>query len=161
MNRPVRFDSPDILRLEAVARELIEREIVDFAIEVKRSSPSGRPTFPPGSEPEPIDPVALTKKLRSDRRLLQHADRSFKALWQDPDLWGASWKTQSRLLKQLVPDGIVPIDEPKTGDLMLDTNELREEEQREFDAVVISTFARGTMDRLRRDQTVIDKLRSL
>ena len=161
MNRPVRFDSPDILRLEAIARDLIEREIVDFAIEVKRSSSSGRPLFPPGREPEPIDPVALTKRLRSDRRLLQHVDRSFKTVWRDPALWGASWKTQSRILKQVVQDRRALLDEPKTGDLMLAASQLREEEQQEFDSVIISMFAQRTMGRLRRDQTVIDRLRSL
>ena len=160
------FDPAKVARLEAIARDLIERNLIDIAIELPHVGDPGRGPFPPrvGGQlpPRPVDPILLMGKLRSHQKLQDAIDRTLKALWSNAAVWQEVWKEQSEMLKVAGPSKTVWTGKlAKAGEILKATNEIKEADQRKYDAVVLNRFANGVIDQLRRDPTVIDILKSL
>lgn len=160
---PFFFDSPPIVELESATRMLIENGLIDIALEMIEEERPPRPElrpFTPYVQPKPI--FVLMRRLRSHGQLQRIINQSFKMLWHNPDNWKESWNLQSEILKQIDQPQITLVDKPiKVDDILEAMNELRKVEQREYDAVIINTFAQKTIEQLRRNPTVIKKLKEL
>jgi hypothetical protein len=151
------FDPNKVAKLEAVARELVERGLIDIAIGLRT------PTVPPhGPQPTPINPVALAAKLHSQPQLQGMIDQTLTALWGDPDMWKESWKAQTKLVKQAGKGRPIVIGKlAKAGDALKTIHELREAEQRKFDDVTVGIFVAKTIQKLRGNPDLTGLLTSL
>ena len=148
------FDPDKVAKLEAVARDLIERGLIDIAIELPHTGPRPRPT--------PDDSVELLQKLRTDGQLQASIDQTFARLWRDSRIWQQVWTAQSEILEGVDDGRAILIDgQTQAGDVLKVTHELREVEQRKFEAVTARVCADGTIGILRRNPHVIDLLKSL
>ena len=143
------FEPAKVAKHEAVARELLERGLVDLAIEL--------PHRPPEST---TDPLVLLQKLRSHRQLQNKIDKLFNALWRNPRIWKKVWKNQSKIINQ-AEEALVTGRPSDIGYSLKAASEFREAEQRKYDSVVINTFAQTALEQVRRDPTGIKILEKL
>lgn len=148
------FDPNKFARLEGIARELVERGLIDVAI----NPPPGWP----GPRPSPFDPVRLIKKLRRNRQLQGIIDQAFQSSWGNRRIWKQIWDAQSELLKQADIGKTIHIEgKAKKGKVLKATKELQEMQQREFDALVLNIVAQRTINKLRRNTNAMNILMSL
>jgi len=146
------FDSAKVARLEAAARDLIERGLIDTVIEL--------PQVPrPGQR---IDPVRLMDKLRAHQQLQGLIDQVFRPLWKDPDTWKEIWSAQEELLKQVDQGGPIPVQEPtRPGGILNASRALKEEQQRMCDAVILNAIAQKAVKQICGNPAVIEELKRL
>jgi hypothetical protein len=146
------FDPAKVAKFQAVARDLIERGLIDIAIGLPSDGPTPRPT----------DPDLLLQRLHSNRTLSGLIDQTLSKLWKDEHIWQDIWKTQSEVLTQVDRNETIWINRPaRVGGLLKAANALRTAEQRKYDAVVINTFAQKTIAEMHQDPAFISNLRRL
>jgi hypothetical protein len=148
------FDFAKLARLEAIARELVERGLIDIAIKPPRGWP--------GPRPDPSDPVKLIKKLRGQRQLQGMIEKAFKSSWGNRRIWKKIWDAQSEFLKHTDQGKPIHIEgKAEKGKVLKATNEIQEKQQREVDALVLNIVVQKTVRRLRRDPNAMRMLMSL
>lgn len=148
------FDPKKLARLEGIARELVEKGLIDVVI---------NPPDPwPGPRPFPFDPVKLLNKLRGQRQLQGMIDQAFKSSWGDRRIWKQVWNAQSKLLEQAEKGKTIHIEGiAEKGKVLKATKYLQEKQQREVDAVVLNIVVKRTINKLRRDPNLMNMLMSL
>lgn len=148
------FDPAKLAKLEGIARELVERGLIDVAINL----PHGWP----GPRPSPTDPIKLIKKFRRQRQLQGMIDQAFQSSWGNRRIWKQVWDAQSELLKQADKGRAIHIEgKAKKGKVLKATKELQEKQQRAVDGLVLNIVVKKTIDRLRRDPNAMNMLISL
>ena len=146
------FDPAKVGKFEAIARELIERGLIDIAIHLPRGGPP---------RPEP-DPLRLLNRLRSHRPLQTMIDQALGPLWDSPSTWKSVLDAQSEAIGEMRLDTPLLVDsQASSGAGLQAAHELKETEQRQVDAVILNVFVDSTIAKLRRDPDVIRILRPL
>lgn len=148
------FDFSKLARLEMIARELIERGLIDVAIDPPRGWR--------GPFPDPSDPVRLLKRLRRSRQLQNMVNQKFQSLWGKRRLWKQIWTAQEELLKEVeVHEPIYIEGRSKKGKILEATKQLSDDQLRKFDTLMLNIFVNRTVNSLKRDRNLMNKLMSL
>jgi len=156
------FDPDKIGKLEAAARYLIERGLIDIIPELPQIPGIGNTPIPHRPQTRPTDPIVSLNKLRADRQLRPLIDQTLKTMWSKLDIWKEVWKTQSEILKQVDQEMMIDTSKvDKYSGILKAIKKINEADQQKFDGAITYTFAQKTIEQLIKNPTVIDKLKSL
>ena len=147
-------DPTKLSKLEVVARELIERGLVDLTIALPEAPEKG--PFPP--QRRITDPQVLLGRLREDSSLSGNVKQTLNSLWNDHQTWKEIWITQSEILKQSVQDKPTKAIGPTS---LAATRRLALAEQSKYDAVITHMIATKAIARLSQTPSVIERLELL
>jgi hypothetical protein len=137
------FDPSKLVKAEAIARELVNRAIVDVVIKSPHL---------PDPQPPSTDPVILLNKVRDLPKLQSVIKQAFQSSWGNPSTLIKIREAQSVILKQADIGETIPIDiQDKPGTMLNTTKILQEKQQREFDAVALNIAVTTIIDELEKD----------
>lgn len=138
------FDPDKLARLEGIARYMVERGLIDDAI--------NPPTPWPGPQPDPLDPVILINEFRNHKEIQGMIDQAFQSSWDNQSIWKQIWNAQSKFLEEAEIGKAIHIEGiAKKGKVLEATKHLHEKKQRDVDAVVLNIVVKRTLNKLLQD----------
>jgi hypothetical protein len=111
-------------------------------------------------EPQPPELNPLLKVIESDPRIQAEIDQILKELWSSKAIWNEIWKRQSEISMQESRAKMLGIGKlAKPGETLAATKRIIDARNIAYNDVLVNTFAKHLTDRLRKDRSVLKKLK--
>jgi hypothetical protein len=148
------LDPAKIAQLEAIAQDLIERGLVDIAIDLPTRPPKPGLDFPRRND--------ISKNLRNERQLNSHIEKTIKLELKDKKTWNQIYRTQTRLLSELEKDATIQFDKnTHMGSILEATDAKFNAIDNSLNAIAINFVVDRCMNKLKENRDFLDKLKRL